>query len=286
MNAEPVSSCVRGACASLIPEWLALYFKRINLDVPTDVNARTLADIHFAHANAIAYDMLDVFLGITPSFDMEAISDKLTSGRRGGGCTQMNGLLAAVLETLGFSVRRSLSAVSREDGGMNVSTHMVLLVWANNEEWVCDVGFGYRGFLYPLRLLHDAQAVQGVHEYRVQRTGTSVWSIQYRRGVQWINMYVLRDASYGAHEFVVGQFFNAYSPLSPFKNNLVCARPSLLGGCYLINDVLVSIQQCTRDRRHVNSRCELVEVLEEYFDIKLKIGDFVSLPGDIFNGLR
>ena len=286
MNAEMVSSCEGVARASLIPDWLALYFQRINLVVPTDTSAGTLADIHFAHVNAIAYEMLDVFLGIVPSFDMTEISDKLTSGRRGGGCTQMNGLLAVVLETLGFSVRRSLSAVSRENGAMNLSTHMVLLVSADDEEWICDAGFGYRGFLYPLRLLHNAQVVQGVHEYRVQRGGASNWSIEYRRGAQWISLYVLRDASYDAHEFVVGQFFNAYSPLSPFKNNLVCARPSLQGGSYLINNVLVSIQQRARIRRHVRSKSEWVDVLDEYFDIKLKVSDFVSLPMGMFDDLR
>jgi hypothetical protein len=116
VNAEPDSSRVKDARAPSFPDWLTRYFNRINLTVPTDTSAKTLAEIHFAHANVIAYEMLDVFLGTVPSFDMTEISDKLISGRRGGGCTQMNGLLAVVLESLGFSVRRSLSAVSRENG--------------------------------------------------------------------------------------------------------------------------------------------------------------------------
>ncbi|ROM89593.1 hypothetical protein BK658_28070 [Pseudomonas brassicacearum] len=267
-----------------MPEWLALYFKRINLDIPSDINVGTLADIHFAHINAIAYDMLDVFLGVTPSFDMDEISKKLISGHRGGGCTQMNGLLAVVLETLGFKVRRTLSAVYRGDSGLKFSTHMVLLVRADDEEWICDVGFGYRGFLYPLRLHHSAQDVQGVHAYRVLRVGTLTWGVQYRRGAQWTNMYVLRDASYESHEFVVGQFFNAYSPLSPLKNNLVCAKPSLDGGSYLINSFLVITQGRTRTRRIVKSLGELVGVLSEYFDIELGPADFVALPPDMFDG--
>jgi N-hydroxyarylamine O-acetyltransferase len=286
VNAEPDSSRVKDARAPSFPDWLTRYFNRINLTVPTDTSAKTLAEIHFAHANVIAYEMLDVFLGTVPSFDMTEISDKLISGRRGGGCTQMNGLLAVVLESLGFSVRRSLSAVSRENGVVNLSTHMVLLVYADDEEWICDVGYGYRGFLYPLRLLHNAQSVQGIHEYRVLRVAELMWSIQYRRGGQWINMYVMRDASYGADEFVVGQFFNSYSPLSPFKNNLVCARPSLQGGCYLVNNVLVSIKNCVRTRRVVRSLWELVEVLEEYFDIELSAADFIYLPADLFVDLR
>lgn len=286
MNAKTVSSCEGVARASLIPDWLTLYFQRINLAVPTDTSAGTLADIHFAHVNAIAYEMLDVFLGIVPSFDMTEISYKLISGRRGGGCTQMNGLLAVVLESLGFSVRRSLSAVSRENGAMNLSTYMVLLVRADDEEWICDVGFGYRGFLYPLRLRHNAEFVQGVHEYRVLRVADLMWSIQYRRGIQWINMYVLRDTSYEVDEFVVGQFFNAYSPLSPFRNKLVCARPSLQGGRYLVNNVLVSIHDCARNRYIIRSMWELVEMLEEYFDIELGVADFVSPPVDLFDGLR
>ncbi len=285
MSVEPESSCVMAARALAVPEWLTLYFKRINLAMPSVINAKTLAEIHFAHINAIAYDMLDVFLGITPSFNMDDISTKLIAGRRGGGCTQLNGLLAVVLEALGFKVRRTLSAVYREDSGVRLSTHMVLLVSADNEEWICDAGFGYRGFLYPLRLHHNEQVVQGVHEYRLQRVRALTWNIQYRRGAQWIDMYVLREASYEPHEFVVSQFFNAYSPLSLFKKNLVCAKPSLNGGSYLINAFLVSVQGDKRARRIVRSVYELVDVLDEYFDIELNPADFVALPTDLFDVL-
>jgi N-hydroxyarylamine O-acetyltransferase len=31
---------------------------------------------------------------------------------------------------------------------------------------------------------------------------------------------------------------------------------------------------------------ELVEVLEEYFDIELGVADFISPPVDLFDGLR
>lgn len=283
VSADSNSLSATAVCVRAIPEWLDFYFERINLEMPSILNAKTLAQIHFAHVSSIAYDMLDVFLGITPSFDMDDVRAKLISGRRGGGCTQLNGLLAVVLETLGFSLRRTLSAVCRESSGVKLSTHMVLLVRADNEEWICDTGFGYRGFLYPLRLRDEEQVVQGVHEYRLQLIEPLMWSICYRRGDRWINMYLLREANYETPEFVVGQFFNAYSPLSPFKSNLVCAKPSLDGGSYLVNGLLVSDRNGVRTRRIVKSLQEFVEVLVEYFDIRVSAEQFIALPEGLFD---
>lgn len=67
------------------PLWLVHYFEMIKLVMPKGHNSKILADIHIAHVNAIAYDMLDVFLGVTHAFAMDDIRRKLFSGRRGGG---------------------------------------------------------------------------------------------------------------------------------------------------------------------------------------------------------
>lgn len=268
------------------PLWLVHYFEMIKLVMPKGHNSKILADIHIAHVNAIAYDMLDVFLGVTPAFAMDDIRRKLFSGRRGGGCSQLNGLLAAVLESLGFHVRRVLSSVVREDNTSRFFTHMVLLVSADNEEWVCDAGFGYRGFLYPLRLQHNAYAIQGIHEYRVQKKQGMTWCIQYKHSALWADMYVFKEKFYEQEEFVVAQFFNSYFPLSPFKANLICAKPSLEGGSYLLNKVLVSIKGGVRAQLVIGSVEELVGVLSEHFLIKVDSADFVSLPVGIFDVLK
>lgn len=270
----------------VMPSWLVHYFELIKLVMPEGRNSKILADIHISHVNAIAYDMLDVFLGVTPAFDMDDIRRKLFSGRRGGGCSQLNGLLAEVLEALGFNVRRVLSSVVREDSASRFFTHMVLLVSADNDEWVCDAGFGYRGFLYPLRLQHNARAIQGIHEYRVQKKHDMTWCIQYKRRALWTDMYVFKEKIYEAEDFVVAQFFNSYCPLSPFKANLICAKPSLEGGSYLLNTVLVSIKGDVRAQLVIGSVDELVGVLSEYFLIKVESADFVALPAGIFDVVK
>jgi len=268
------------------PLWLVRYFKMIKLVMPKGHNSKILADIHIAQVNAIAYDMLDVFLGVTPAFDMDDIRRKLFSGRRGGDCSQLNGLLADVLESLGFNVRRVLSSVVREDSISRFFTHMVLLVTADNEEWLCDVGFGYRGFLYPLRLQHNVHAIQGIHEYRVQKKQDMTWCIQYKRSALWMDMYVFKEKFYEPEEFVVAQFFNSYFPLSPFKANLICAKPSLDGGSYLLNTMLVSIKSGVRTQLVIRSIDELVGVLSEHFLIEVESTGFVALPVGIFDVVK
>ncbi|PRA27256.1 arylamine N-acetyltransferase family protein [Pseudomonas poae] len=270
----------------LRPLWLVDYFEMIKLVMPRGRSSKILADIHIAHINAIAYDMLDVFLGVTPAFDMADIRKKLFSGQRGGGCSQLNGLLAAVLESLGFNVRRVLSSVVREGRASKFFTHMVLLVSADNEDWVCDAGFGYRGFLYPLRLQHNAQDIQGIHEYRVQKKQDATWCIQYKRSALWVDMYVFKEKLYESEDFVMAQFFNSYFPLSPFKANLICAKPSLEGGNYLLNTVLVSVKGGVRAQLVIGSVDELVDVLAQYFLIKVDSADFVALPVGIFDVVR
>ncbi len=163
---------------------------------------------------------------------------------------------------------------------------MVLLVSADNEEWVCDAGFGYRGFLYPLRLQHNAYAIQGIHEYRVQKKQGMTWCIQYKHSALWADMYVFKEKFYEQEEFVVAQFFNSYFPLSPFKANLICAKPSLEGGSYLLNKVLVSIKGGVRAQLVIGSVEELVGVLSEHFLIKVDSADFVSLPVGIFDVVK
>src|ERR1700710_1040362 len=76
-----------------------------------------LEALHEAHVRAIPFENVDPLLGKTPDLELGAIADKLVNRKRGGYCFEHALLFAAVLERLGYPVRRRLSRVQPHKSG-------------------------------------------------------------------------------------------------------------------------------------------------------------------------
>ena len=148
---------------------LKQYLTRIGYRGPVEPTLAVLTAIHRAHLLAIPYENLDIHLGRPLTLDRAAIFRKLVLERRGGWCFEMNGLLAAALEAIGFSVRLLSGTVGRETGGdANEGNHLVLLVELDRP-YLADVGFG-DGFLEPLPL-EPGRFRRGFLEVGLERHG-------------------------------------------------------------------------------------------------------------------
>ncbi|WP_374573151.1 arylamine N-acetyltransferase [Phenylobacterium sp.] len=124
---------------------LQAYFDRIGYSGPARPDLATLRAVHRAHLFAIPYENLDVQLGRPLTTDPAAAFDKLVTRRRGGWCYEMNGVLGAALEEIGFKVTRLSGAVMRVvRGDAFIGNHLVLRVDLD-EPWIADVGFGDGG---------------------------------------------------------------------------------------------------------------------------------------------
>ncbi len=121
---------------------LQAYLDRIGFEGAPRADLDTLKRLHRRHLNAIPYENLDAVLGRTLDFDIDRIFDKLVTGRRGGWCYEMNGLMAWALETIGFRLTRMAGAVHRMHlGDAVIGNHLVLLVHLDLD-YIADVGFG------------------------------------------------------------------------------------------------------------------------------------------------
>ena len=105
-----------------------------------------------------------------PKTDPDNIFNKLVLHDRGGWCLEMNGLLAWMLESLGFNVYEGLArvvkdAVARPSNNFHgiVSsqnpgrthalthrTHRIIFAEFDGETWLCDVGYGGMGMMEPV----------------------------------------------------------------------------------------------------------------------------------------
>jgi N-hydroxyarylamine O-acetyltransferase len=136
------------------------YFDRIGFSGQPRVDLETLTALHRLHLRAIPYENFDVLLGRPVGLDPQAAFDKLVSQRRGGWCYEMNGLLGAVLEDIGFTVTPMAGAVMRaERGDIALGNHLVLRVDLDRP-YIADVGFG-DGVLEPIPLTFGAHHCAG-----------------------------------------------------------------------------------------------------------------------------
>jgi len=128
----------------LSPAQLSLYFARIGIAPPARPDLEGLRAIHRAHAHAFTWEAADAFLmrpegGIEPGRAFE----KMVTGRRGGWCYEMNGLLGAALSAAGFAVTRLCGGVHRATfGEVMVGNHLSLRVDLDDRPWLVEAGLG------------------------------------------------------------------------------------------------------------------------------------------------
>ncbi|WP_068878100.1 MULTISPECIES: arylamine N-acetyltransferase [unclassified Phenylobacterium] len=156
---------------------LQAYFDRIGFKGFARPDLATLRALHRAHALAVSYENLDVQLGRPLTTCPAAAFDKIVRQGRGGWCYEMNGVLGAVLEAIGFKVTQLAGGVMRElRGDEAIGNHLVLLVELDGEPWIADVGFG-DGPREPYPLREGAFACDG-YDFRLEQIGAGWWRLQ------------------------------------------------------------------------------------------------------------
>jgi N-hydroxyarylamine O-acetyltransferase len=134
-----------------VPELDAL-LDRIGLTEAPPPTLDGLRTLHRAYVSGIPYEDLSVQLGEHEPLDVDRIAARLLCGR-GGYCFELNGVLAWMLEALGFAVERHQAIVGTDrrptlDDPIN---HLALVVDVDGEPWLADAGLG-EGPLDPLPL--------------------------------------------------------------------------------------------------------------------------------------
>src|SRR5690606_20239835 len=99
--------------------------------------------------------------------------------------------------------------------------HSALIVDADGERWLCDVGYGCDGIIDPVPL--SATTVhQGRWTFEL-RGGEDGWRLVAGDGSRTV-LYSLRDAEYRRPDFEVAAYYLLTHPSSPFSTSLVVQR--------------------------------------------------------------
>ena len=139
---------------------LEAYLSRIGLNRVPDANADGVAQIQFAHRRSIAFENLDIPLGLGIAIGSAAVFDKLILRGRGGYCFEQNRLFSDMMDAAGIANRPLMARVLLQSPADDPPprTHVLLLALLEGRAWIADAGFG-GSMVPPLPLEDGAHAV-------------------------------------------------------------------------------------------------------------------------------
>jgi N-hydroxyarylamine O-acetyltransferase len=254
------------------------YFRRIGIterpaeDQPPDLDL--LRRLVLAHTRSIAFENLNTLMRVPVRLDLDSLEAKLVCSARGGYCFEQNTYFAAVLEQIGFSVKRLAARVvwgrSAEERWQNPRTHMALLVHVAGETWLCDVGFGGITPTAPLLFEPDREQRTPHETFRIVER-EEVLLLQVRLGADWLDVYLFDLQPQSHVDYEMANHYVATHPESHFRHSLIAARP-FEGGRYALRNRLFTtfITGGSKHERMLEDGDEIVQVLHECFRITVR----------------
>lgn len=252
------------------PVDLEAYGKRIGWTGGWQPSLETFRGIHLAHAETIPYENLDILLGKRISLEPEQIERKLVRQRRGGYCFEQNGLLARVLEQIGFTVTRLAARVRLQASQLTPRTHQILLIRVDDQEWLADVGFGSWGLVEPIPLRANEHFHQGPWEIWLEREGNQ-WVLKSAQSPIGLDQYSFLLEPQQPIDYEPANHYCSTHPDSKFVKALTAQKAGLKRRYLLRNlELFVSDAEGTVSRQIPPQ--ELLMVLQEFFGLEFPEG--------------
>jgi N-hydroxyarylamine O-acetyltransferase len=248
----------------------------LGLDARPAADAEGLARVHERFLRTVPYDGLTAQLGEYAPLDAQRLIERTVTTGRAGYCFEINTVLAALLEGLGFAVERREGVVDARDAraGGAPTNHLALVVRAGDAAFVCDAGWG-EGFLAPLPLVPGTYR-RGPLTWAVERDGPDGWWVQQHR---WGSTPGFRfgDEVVDVTTFAAHHERLATGPESSFVQTLVVQKP--------LDDRVVTLRARTLSekgpevdaKRVLDDEDALATTLRDTFNIALDAGRVARL---------
>ena len=251
-------------------ELIARYLGRIRLDHPLPATRETLEQIQSAHLHAVPFENLDISaLDIRFSLEIGEIFAKVVDRRRGGFCFELNGLLAAILEAIGFGVER-MGAHFTGAQQWHPLDHLAIIATApaDGSQWYVDVAAGRENPTYPVPL--DGISLDGLNRTRFDDGwwfGDKLVDGEWQPAITW-----------GAEAFPLTAFqdrcdyFQTHED-SFFRTGALCTILVPGGRVTLARRTLITTIDGIRAERELERDEEIAHVLESTFGVVVPVDE-------------
>lgn len=236
------------------------YLRRLGVAARPAPDLASLAELTARHMQTVPFENLDIVAGLARRLSTHAALQKVVAQARGGFCYELNEAFRALLEHLGFDVRRIEGRVWQAPAQRFGAPfdHLALIVSLSEGEFLVDVGYG-DGNRTPLRLPQDhAEDISG--EYRLCPVRDEAWRLSSKS--QPLYEMTLAAQPLEAFESMCG--YHQSSPESVFSKGLICTRATASGRITLSRERLIVMENGRRTERHC---ANVPAVLEQHFGI-------------------
>ena len=148
---------------------------------------------------------------------------------------------------------------------------MLLLVEAEDERWLCDVGFGAEGLLLPMMFDDALESRQFAWSYRLLTDGGR-WTLQSRRGEAWRDLYAFTLEPQERVDYEVANHYVSTHPASRFVQTLT-AQLATPAARHTLRDFELEVDSGHAvERRTIEGETERLTLLAETFGLRFPPG--------------
>jgi N-hydroxyarylamine O-acetyltransferase len=247
------------------------YLTRIRFTGKANPDLDTLKAIHLLHPRYIPFENLNPLLRIPVKLDLDSLSRKILTEKRGGYCFEQNLLLKAVLERIGFQVKGLAARVlwGQSPDAITPRGHMLLRVTVDDQDYIADVGFGGQTLTSPLLLKSDIEQLTPHEPFRLIERDGDYRLESFIRG-EWKALYRFDLRENFQVDYEVTSWYLSNHPTSHFVTGLIAARTEADRRYALRNNELAThyLNEDT-DKRVIKDADELAEVLANVFGLRI-----------------
>lgn len=269
---------------------IARYLSYLGYDSQPEPTLQTLQTLQERHTRRFAFENLSTLLRRPSPIDIRSLEQKILRDGRGGYCYELNLLFLALLKQLGFDARALTGRVlmgTRNDAWPPRTHLLILITFAQGEQYIADVGLGRMVPTTPLRLdIRDAQPTSLEPFKLAEREGEYVLHAEV--GGIWRALYVFDLQRQEDIDYEIGNWYISTHPRSPLASQLVVSRTeaglrkSLVNGSYAVHHV-----NAVSERRQFSNTDELLALLQHEFGIQLpRHHDLTRVLDRLINPLR
>ena len=218
------------------------YLKRIGFSGTASADSATVQALMQHQLRSVPFENLDVQAGKIVSLLPEDIVSKIVgangSASRGGYCYEVNGLFAMAMQALGLDYQfvfcRPMFYPMRRP-----KTHMALIVKAEGEQWLCDLGFGSYGLRAPLALSAvNLPQTQDYDSFRLICPQPGMYVLQALLGGDWVSQYGFDLYPADWLDFMPANYLNSTHPDTIFVQKYLVIQQHAQGRLMLVGNEL------------------------------------------------
>lgn len=250
------------------------YAARIGYAGDLSPTLKTLRGLHLAHMRTVPFENLDIHLGRPIVLEEDLLYEKVVNQRRGGFCYELNGLFAALLREIGFTVTLLGAQFPREAGQPSPELdHLTLLVRGDDFTipMLADVAAGGGSFVLPLRATTTAPQQQGEAGTRFrllpEEGGNRLWRLL--PDGTWERQYAFTWQPRHLADFAEGCLFHQTSPASHFTQKRLSTLLTTEGRVTLSEHRLITTSNGSRTEQDLPDEEAWRRALQEIFGIAL-----------------